>query len=254
MNFQDYMTFTGKFYQVPEVVALIANMGQKTALRTIAKLFHCLTRVCKNSPYITREDWIKADLNKALIRDGILVLGDGVYMPCSAIMDINIATPPDNEKHNPPVCSESQIEQKQQLRPLDTELNQTIFLSSSSIPSSSLKYIVHTVINALNETTGSKFRLNNQNAAKLIGARIRVEKATLEDFLHIIKVKNASWKGTNMEAYLRPSTLFCSKHFEEYLNEKMPEDPNSLITTKGAAILDDIWSGMKTDVKEQGLA
>jgi len=41
----------------------------------------------------------------------------------------------------------------------------------------------------------------------------------LEDFQTVISKKCAEWKGTDMEKYLRPETLFGTK-FESYLNAK----------------------------------
>ena len=41
---------------------------------------------------------------------------------------------------------------------------------------------------------------------------------TFDNFKHVIDVKTAKWKGTDMEDYLRPQTLFGSK-FNAYLNE-----------------------------------
>ena len=41
---------------------------------------------------------------------------------------------------------------------------------------------------------------------------------TVDDFKVVIDKKVKGWKGTNMEMYLRPETLFGTK-FEGYLNE-----------------------------------
>ena len=39
----------------------------------------------------------------------------------------------------------------------------------------------------------------------------------MDDFMHVIDVKVAEWRGTEQAMYLRPSTLFSRKHFSEYL-------------------------------------
>ncbi|NCB45345.1 MAG: hypothetical protein EOM59_22360, partial [Clostridia bacterium] len=39
----------------------------------------------------------------------------------------------------------------------------------------------------------------------------------------VIDKKCAQWKGTDMDKYLRPSTLFNASKFEGYLNEKVIE-------------------------------
>ena len=53
---------------------------------------------------------------------------------------------------------------------------------------------------------------------KLIRARYN-EGYTLEDFIAVIDYKTSKWKGTEWEKYLRPSTLFSAKNFENYVNE-----------------------------------
>ena len=46
----------------------------------------------------------------------------------------------------------------------------------------------------------------------------REDDYTLEDFKAVIDYKVSKWKGTDMEQYLRPSTLFGNK-FQNYVNE-----------------------------------
>ena len=43
---------------------------------------------------------------------------------------------------------------------------------------------------------------------------------SLDDFKQVIEKKVNEWKGTEMEKYLRPETLFGTK-FENYLNQKI---------------------------------
>ena len=41
-----------------------------------------------------------------------------------------------------------------------------------------------------------------------------------DDFKRVIDTKTAEWKGTDMEQYLRPETLFSASKFEGYLNQR----------------------------------
>ena len=90
--------------------------------------------------------------------------------------------------------------------------------SSNNNNNNNNKYNYQEVIDYLNEKTGKTFKsvkTNNQ----LINARYE-EGYTLEDFKTVINHKTSQWKGNpKMEPYLRPSTLFSAKNFENYLNE-----------------------------------
>lgn len=84
---------------------------------------------------------------------------------------------------------------------------------------SSLKYLstAEEAIRYLNEMTGKKFSTTTASNTSLV---IKLLKAnyTIDQIKTVIRVKTNSWACTNMEAYLRPQTLFGSK-FEAYLNE-----------------------------------
>lgn len=76
------------------------------------------------------------------------------------------------------------------------------------------------VISYLNEKAGKKFSFKSEANKKLINGRIS-EGRKLEDFLHVIDVKCEHWlNDPKMNEYLRPSTLFSQKNFENYVNEK----------------------------------
>ena len=75
---------------------------------------------------------------------------------------------------------------------------------------------IKSIIDYLNLKAGTKYRANTQETIKHINARFR-ETFTLQDFFVVIDKKVAEWKGTNMEKFLRPQTLFGPK-FESYLN------------------------------------
>lgn len=78
------------------------------------------------------------------------------------------------------------------------------------------KEIYKSIINHLNEKSGMNYRASSAATQKHINARL-AEGYTLENFFSVIDKKCAEWKGTDMEKYLRPETLFGSK-FENYLN------------------------------------
>ena len=81
----------------------------------------------------------------------------------------------------------------------------------------SSEYPYKEVIAYLNEKSGKAFKDKSKDTRAHIKARF-AEGYTLEDFYKVIDNKVNDWKGTEMDDYLRPSTLFCSK-FESYLNQ-----------------------------------
>lgn len=78
------------------------------------------------------------------------------------------------------------------------------------------KEIYINIISRLNEKSGMNYRSSTKATQGHINARL-AEGYTVEDFYSVIDKKCAEWKGTDMEKYLRPETLFGSK-FENYLN------------------------------------
>ena len=75
------------------------------------------------------------------------------------------------------------------------------------------------IVDYLNKKAGTSFKYNSKKTKEKINARLN-EKYTIEDFKKVIDNKCKSWKGTEMQRYLRPETLFGNK-FESYLNEKV---------------------------------
>lgn len=75
------------------------------------------------------------------------------------------------------------------------------------------------VVNELNAICGTHYKTSTKTTRDLIDARIK-EGFTENDFFTVIAKKASTWKGTKMEQYLRPQTLFGTK-FECYLNEKI---------------------------------
>jgi predicted phage replisome organizer/uncharacterized phage protein (TIGR02220 family) len=77
------------------------------------------------------------------------------------------------------------------------------------------------IIAYLNEKCSSRYRATD-STKKLIRARIE-EGFTKDDCFTVIDNKVKTWKGTEWEKYLRPSTLFNASKFQGYLNEKPVE-------------------------------
>ena len=77
------------------------------------------------------------------------------------------------------------------------------------------------IINYLNSKSNSNYKYTTKKNQTLIHARCE-EGYNIDDFKKVIDKKCAEWIGTDMEKYLRPSTLF-GNHFEEYLNQKGTE-------------------------------
>ncbi|WP_432368730.1 conserved phage C-terminal domain-containing protein [Staphylococcus chromogenes] len=74
------------------------------------------------------------------------------------------------------------------------------------------------VIDYLNKQTGKQYKSTTKKNQTVIRARSD-EGFNLDDFKKVIDNKVAEWKGTDMEKYLRPETLFGTK-FEGYLNQQ----------------------------------
>ena len=95
-----------------------------------------------------------------------------------------------------------------------TEITNNNILSPSSTA-----YPYKDVIDYLNQQTGKNYKSTTKKNQTVIRARTD-EGFSLDDFKSVIDNKVAEWKGTNMEKYLRPETLFGTK-FEGYLNQEL---------------------------------
>lgn len=73
------------------------------------------------------------------------------------------------------------------------------------------------IIEYLNVKTGSKFKANTKPYIQAIRSRLK-EGYTVDDFKTVIDKKCREWKGTKLEKYLTPKTLFAPSHFDTYLN------------------------------------
>ena len=82
---------------------------------------------------------------------------------------------------------------------------------------------VEEVIDYLNTTCDKHYRAKNKKTIEHINGRLN-EGFTVDDLKRVIDNKARKWKGDKkMDDYLRPSTLFAPKKFEEYLNERPSE-------------------------------
>ena len=86
-------------------------------------------------------------------------------------------------------------------------------------------YPYEDIIDYLNQKAGTHYRYSSADTKKHIKARLN-DGYTLDDFKAVINKKVSEWKGTEMEKYLRPATLFGSK-FESYLNQKETQKPKN---------------------------
>lgn len=89
------------------------------------------------------------------------------------------------------------------------------------------------VVEELNTVCGTHYKATTGKTKRLIDARIK-EGFTENDFFTVIAKKASTWKGTKMEQYLRPETLFGTK-FESYLNEKISSGNPFMDILKGVA-------------------
>lgn len=73
------------------------------------------------------------------------------------------------------------------------------------------------IIEYLNVKTCSKFKATTKPYIQAIRSRLK-EGYTVDDFKTVIDKKCREWKGTKLEKYLTPKTLFAPSHFDTYLN------------------------------------
>jgi uncharacterized phage protein (TIGR02220 family) len=74
-------------------------------------------------------------------------------------------------------------------------------------------------LHLLNEATGSHFREVDANLS-IISARLSEPGTTIEGIREMIERQCKLWKGTEMEKYLRPATLFGKEKFDNYYGAK----------------------------------
>lgn len=106
------------------------------------------------------------------------------------------------------------------------------------------------VIGLLNNITNKKFHETDGNRKDIL-ARIK-DGYVEDDFKKVIENRWAHWQGTEMEQYLRPSTLFRRSKFDGYLNSPFPSDINGRTVDKfGPQKLSGAKSALKRFVEGQ---
>lgn len=89
--------------------------------------------------------------------------------------------------------------------------------SNNKIHSPEEREMVRDVIAFLNKTANKNFRDNTPATESAIIARLR-DGWSVDDMKKVIEHRWELWKNTDMEQYMRPSTLFRPSKFEDYMN------------------------------------
>ncbi|MDN6063240.1 MAG: conserved phage C-terminal domain-containing protein [Staphylococcus simulans] len=120
------------------------------------------------------------------------------------------------------VAQNEQMELLKMSKPIPETTQETTTKTTSEniLSPSSTVYPYRDVINYLNQQTDKHYKSTTKKNQTVIRARTD-EGFTLDDFKKVIDNKVSEWKGTDMEKYLRPETLFGTK-FEGYLNQQQP--------------------------------
>ncbi|PFW87219.1 chromosomal replication initiator DnaA [Bacillus pseudomycoides] len=93
------------------------------------------------------------------------------------------------------------------------------------------------ILDYLNEKAKKKYNHQSEGHRKLIRARWN-EGYGIDDFKQVIDNKVSQWlgqfdkDGKPFEQYLRPSTLFAQKHFDNYLNETVKGENSNASSKK----------------------
>lgn len=105
------------------------------------------------------------------------------------------------------------------------------------------------IIEYLNLKTGSKFKATTKPYVQAIRSRLK-EGYTVDDFKTVIDKKCREWKGTKLEKYLTPKTLFAPSHFDTYLNSN--EMATMTDTEKKVAELNALIDAVERGTDETG--
>ena len=82
------------------------------------------------------------------------------------------------------------------------------------------------IISHLNNKASTAYRRETKKTCECI-SKILKAGYTVDDCKAVIDCKVQEWNGTEMQKYLRPSTLFADCHFEEYLQASRMKKPSS---------------------------
>ena len=106
---------------------------------------------------------------------------------------------------------------------MDTSVTVTDTVTNTVSITDSTISIIKDIIDYLNLVLNTKYSYKTVNTQKHIKARLK-DGYIFEDFKTVIDKKAREWKGTSMEKFLRPDTLFGTK-FESYLNQNIVDEP-----------------------------
>lgn len=125
------------------------------------------------------------------------------------VLPIKGVSPPNNSGKAPPIKEGSQ--------PPDSLIPDSLNPESLGTTLSGKPDDAWLILEFLNGKTGKQFRPVTANLT-LIRARLK-EGATADDCRAVIARKFREWKGSDMEKYLRPATLFNREKFAQYSGE-----------------------------------
>ncbi|EJD91178.1 conserved phage C-terminal domain-containing protein [Staphylococcus epidermidis] len=196
-----------------EITSLSNKFGYCTATNSyFAKLYEVVKEtISRRISNLNKYGYLKIEI----IKNGNEVKQRKMYplTQSSLPIDVKINTPIDNSVNTP---IDANVKEN------NTSINNTSNNNINRINTLSgnpTTYPYKDVIDYLNQQTGKNYKSTTKKNQTVIRARTD-EGFSLDDFKRVIDNKVAEWKGTNMEKYLRPETLFGTK-FEGYLNQEL---------------------------------
>lgn len=103
------------------------------------------------------------------------------------------------------------------------------------------------IIDYLNLKAGTRFKPVNSNL-NLIKARLK--DYTIEELKAVIDLKVKEWKGTKMQQYIRPQTLFNATKFESYIGGLKPIVENNFDKPKSREYSKEEFENLFDDLEE----
>lgn len=196
-----------------EITSLSNKFGYCTATNSyFAKLYEVVKEtISRRISNLNKYGYLKIEI----IKNGNEVKQRKMYplTQSSIPIDVKINTPIDNSVNTP---IDANVKEN------NTSINNTSNNNINRINTLSgnpTTYPYKDVIDYLNQQTGKNYKSTTKKNQTVIRARTD-EGFSIDDFKRVIDNKVAEWKGTNMEKYLRPETLFGTK-FEGYLNQEL---------------------------------
>jgi len=135
------------------------------------------------------------------------------------------------------------------IRPPEIEIEKEIEIIHSHVSHDDVDKSHFEIIEYLNLKTGSKFKPTTKPYVQAIRSRLK-EGYTVDDFKTVIDKKCREWKGTKLEKYLTPKTLFAPSHFDTYLNSN--EMATMTDTERKVAELNALIDAVERETDETG--